>query len=55
MTLTIKVGDLQVLTTSITPTAHVTVSFSGSRWFGFSVAIAYKDANGQTASVTQIS
>lgn len=43
MTLTLRVGSLTVLTTSVSSDADIVISFSGSRWFGWRLAIAAKD------------
>lgn len=53
MTLTIKVGSLTILSTEVTTPASVAIEFKGSRWFGFSIAVSFTDADGRAVSLVR--
>ena len=50
MKITLRVGALSVFSTEVKPEAHIVVTFKGSRWFGWSLAIVVKDGTQATAA-----
>lgn len=50
MKLELRIGDMRIFSSEVKPEAHIVVTFKGSRWFGWSVAIVVKDKETVTMS-----